>query len=144
MRDQIRRTTRARPCRSEVEAVEHAADTVTDTAEHVADAIADSLDAFAEALAERTDTLTEAGPDHHAHEHHRQHVHAEVAARVRGVRGTTVPVRSPLRSDHDLADVGLRAGTHPLGVERARGYVTDRKSTRLNSSHVAISYAVFC
>src|SRR5690625_6851358 len=23
-------------------------------------------------------------------------------------------------------------------------YVTDRKSTRLNSSHVAISYAVFC
>src|SRR5690625_5349371 len=26
----------------------------------------------------------------------------------------------------------------------ARGVVTDRKSTRLNSSHVAISYAVFC
>src|SRR5690625_5733884 len=24
------------------------------------------------------------------------------------------------------------------------GYTTDRKSTRLNSSHVAISYAVFC
>src|SRR5690625_6980592 len=24
------------------------------------------------------------------------------------------------------------------------GYVKDRKSTRLNSSHVAISYAVFC
>src|SRR5690606_40115755 len=25
-----------------------------------------------------------------------------------------------------------------------RGHVTDRKSTRLNSSHVKISYAVFC
>src|SRR5437660_6177653 len=30
----------------------------------------------------------------------------------------------------------------PYEVRRARG--GDRKSTRLNSSHVAISYAVFC
>src|SRR5207253_9586521 len=29
-------------------------------------------------------------------------------------------------------------------AERLRGAVLDRKSTRLNSSHVAISYAVFC
>src|SRR5690625_1102280 len=28
--------------------------------------------------------------------------------------------------------------------EEAKGSVLDRKSTRLNSSHVAISYAVFC
>src|SRR5207253_9419402 len=28
--------------------------------------------------------------------------------------------------------------------ERRRGRASDRKSTRLNSSHVAISYAVFC
>src|SRR5207245_8994100 len=27
---------------------------------------------------------------------------------------------------------------------RQRGYVADRKSTRLNSSHGSISYAVFC
>src|SRR5256885_4159490 len=27
---------------------------------------------------------------------------------------------------------------------RARGSATDRKSTRLNSSHLVISYAVFC
>src|SRR5690606_41895041 len=27
---------------------------------------------------------------------------------------------------------------------RSAGYSTDRKSTRLNSSHVKISYAVFC
>src|SRR5690625_5468111 len=29
-------------------------------------------------------------------------------------------------------------------VARVRGVEPDRKSTRLNSSHVAISYAVFC
>src|SRR5690606_40389158 len=30
-------------------------------------------------------------------------------------------------------------------LQKARGYgITDRKSTRLNSSHVKISYAVFC
>src|SRR5438067_4545488 len=29
----------------------------------------------------------------------------------------------------------------PLAIS---GYVADRKSTRLNSSHVSISYAVFC
>src|SRR5690625_6854753 len=40
--------------------------------------------------------------------------------------------------DDELVLEGLRAG--------ARGYLLkeDRKSTRLNSSHVAISYAVFC
>src|SRR5690606_40237277 len=27
---------------------------------------------------------------------------------------------------------------------RDKGFITDRKSTRLNSSHVKISYAVFC
>src|SRR5690625_5561689 len=36
--------------------------------------------------------------------------------------------------------------THPVEVARilARLRMEDRKSTRLNSSHVAISYAVFC
>src|SRR5256885_11331868 len=44
--------------------------------------------------------------------------------------------------------VGLGArGTHgrALGaVEDAELYAADRKSTRLNSSHLVISYAVFC
>src|SRR5690625_5773276 len=31
-----------------------------------------------------------------------------------------------------------------VGAVDERGYHRDRKSTRLNSSHVAISYAVFC
>src|SRR5690625_5560376 len=39
-------------------------------------------------------------------------------------------------------------GGHPypikLASQRERNFTTDRKSTRLNSSHVAISYAVFC
>src|SRR5690625_6053246 len=33
---------------------------------------------------------------------------------------------------------------HSLINEYGRVYFSDRKSTRLNSSHVAISYAVFC
>src|SRR5690554_7506338 len=38
------------------------------------------------------------------------------------------------------------AGTVTVSAPRARGAltVTDRKSTRLNSSHVRTSYAVFC
>src|SRR5215510_2245181 len=32
----------------------------------------------------------------------------------------------------------------PQRAEPCRGPCSDRKSTRLNSSHVAISYAVFC
>src|SRR5438270_2823893 len=33
---------------------------------------------------------------------------------------------------------------HLISVERFRWIVEDRKSTRLNSSHSQISYAVFC
>src|SRR5690554_7603841 len=40
---------------------------------------------------------------------------------------------------------GLRGRGHPAGGGRtASGPPLDRKSTRLNSSHVRISYAVFC
>src|SRR3712207_7380631 len=45
-------------------------------------------------------------------------------------------------------DVGVRVrdrGEHPLGHRGGvRAQVGDRKSTRLNSSHANISYAVFC
>src|SRR5690625_6919133 len=37
-----------------------------------------------------------------------------------------------------------RALTHVQLVAEGNGKDEDRKSTRLNSSHVAISYAVFC
>src|SRR3712207_8957670 len=36
----------------------------------------------------------------------------------------------------------LAEGVHPVSLERAA--TQDRKSTRLNSSHANISYAVFC
>src|SRR3712207_7731137 len=44
----------------------------------------------------------------------------------------------PRRSDVARPDAYGRGMTHP------GGFNTDRKSTRLNSSHANISYAVFC
>src|SRR5437660_3135083 len=41
-------------------------------------------------------------------------------------------------------DAKLMAELMPLLKQRDLFFVEDRKSTRLNSSHVAISYAVFC
>src|SRR5438309_7991549 len=40
--------------------------------------------------------------------------------------------------------VALVALTQWLGLYVAAAFYTDRKSTRLNSSHSSISYAVFC
>src|SRR3712207_8021111 len=41
-------------------------------------------------------------------------------------------------------DVEALLDASPLTVERLTTYYEDRKSTRLNSSHANISYAVFC
>src|SRR5947199_10860453 len=58
--------------------------------------------------------------------------------------------RGPLRTDrltvaqgrcHPHLDAADRCRDGPLALGRAAG---DRKSTRLNSSHLGISYAVFC
>src|SRR5436305_11866357 len=43
-----------------------------------------------------------------------------------------------------LCGSGIWGGGHPGERRRARRPILDRKSTRLNSSHVRISYAVFC
>src|SRR5690606_2747746 len=46
---------------------------------------------------------------------------------------------------HSLLDGALRLGVQELAVRGGREAArVDRKSTRLNSSHVKISYAVFC
>src|SRR2546426_7717442 len=37
-----------------------------------------------------------------------------------------------------------KGGQYPLPVTEGAPHVRDRKSTRLNSSHLVISYAVFC
>src|SRR5688572_32297576 len=56
----------------------------------------------------------------------------------RGIRGGPVPRRTlDLRGRR-----GARGGLGRGAVDRVRG--PDRKSTRLNSSHSQISYAVFC
>src|SRR3712207_9312045 len=59
-------------------------------------------------------------------------------------------VRHPRRASADRASAGsegvrprCRGRGHP-GQHRARTRPGDRKSTRLNSSHANISYAVFC
>src|SRR5690606_40329637 len=64
---------------------------------------------------------------------HRLRAHGRAAAALR--RG-----RLPDRREADRA--GGRGG--PAGSLRAAVPRRDRKSTRLNSSHVKISYAVFC
>src|SRR5438034_8185600 len=47
--------------------------------------------------------------------------------------------------DHaKLEDVPALAGVITTGESLARAFWRDRKSTRLNSSHTVISYAVFC
>src|SRR5437870_8195765 len=60
-------------------------------------------------------------------------------------RSTLFPYTTLFRSrgrrhDRRGGPLGGRRGGGPGGVVAQR----DRKSTRLNSSHVAISYAVFC
>src|SRR5207253_10198688 len=55
------------------------------------------------------------------------------AAKIRGTGTSTDP--------YQLIASGITLASHGLMAFRAKG---DRKSTRLNSSHVAISYAVFC
>src|SRR5690349_24185173 len=47
---------------------------------------------------------------------------------------------SPMPTTHD----GSGRSAEPLRVRTFAGEPRDRKSTRLNSSHVEISYAVFC
>src|SRR5699024_11358804 len=52
-------------------------------------------------------------------------------------------LRIPLIVGTGTAYITL-ADTLVAGSYRLRAYTQDRKSTRLNSSHVSISYAVFC
>src|SRR5437868_8893922 len=59
----------------------------------------------------------------------------------RSVRRTAIADREIIGDVHQRRDRplprGLEPALHPFGRR-------DRKSTRLNSSHVSISYAVFC
>src|SRR3712207_7689583 len=70
-------------------------------------------------------------------------------------RSTLFPYTTLFRSGHAVLEHGYPLDAHPegeplhaLGVVARLGdvaeHVRDRKSTRLNSSHANISYAVFC
>src|SRR5256885_10558928 len=81
--------------------------------------------------------------------------------RMRLLGATVVPVESGSRTlkdalneamrdwvanvDNTFYIIGTVAGPHPYpAMVRDFQKVIDRKSTRLNSSHLVISYAVFC
>src|SRR5256885_8571518 len=63
-------------------------------------------------------------------------------------RSTLFPYTTLFRSDRARSGAGVPRsllaphGARPVGA--VRGGDRDRKSTRLNSSHLVISYAVFC
>src|SRR5438445_5265255 len=57
-------------------------------------------------------------------------------------RSTLFPYTTLFRSDRFVRDD--RTDPVPLVLPQALGPQLDRKSTRLNSSHANISYAVFC
>src|SRR5256885_2919783 len=63
-------------------------------------------------------------------------------------RSTLFPYTTLFRSDHRSRHAGdgiLRTGAGPCRqASPLAGHREDRKSTRLNSSHLVISYAVFC
>src|SRR6266498_4580966 len=61
-----------------------------------------------------------------------------LATRLRRGGRQVVTVELP---DRGTDDIDVSAGTVARAVDATRA---DRKSTRLNSSHVRISYAVFC
>src|SRR5689334_24819769 len=66
-------------------------------------------------------------------------------------RSTLFPYTTLFRSEEaglvveaHRAERRLRAARHVAGREQLAALLLDRKSTRLNSSHSSISYAVFC
>src|SRR5688500_19987585 len=67
-------------------------------------------------------------------------------------RSTLFPYTTLFRSGDGVADLHLAAGGRQCGLGYVDGCAqwmlggaaADRKSTRLNSSHLVISYAVFC
>src|SRR5947207_7593286 len=60
-------------------------------------------------------------------------------------RSTLFPYTTLFRSQHEPRSGGrLRAGEPARAADPRCAPPVDRKSTRLNSSHTVISYAVFC
>src|SRR5690606_16419377 len=62
---------------------------------------------------------------------------------LRGARRRWIVAR-PLHQIRTVHSSPGNPNAHFVSLKRAGAWVRDRKSTRLNSSHVKISYAVFC
>src|SRR5690625_5972230 len=61
-----------------------------------------------------------------------------------GLRAETSSSHASARLSSSRRCSSGRSDSMETGAREPRRCVADRKSTRLNSSHVAISYAVFC
>src|SRR5690625_7069326 len=61
----------------------------------------------------------------------------------RAVAAESLPVGGEGLAAHGVLQIGRQVGQRLEHVGVFKDFI-DRKSTRLNSSHVAISYAVFC
>src|SRR5260221_7746843 len=57
---------------------------------------------------------------------------------------SSLPTGGPLQTASPRRSTNAPTNTPPGSAPTARGRCLDRKSTRLNSSHTVISYAVFC
>src|SRR5690625_6817914 len=79
--------------------------------------------------------------------HHLEQGHFDIAqvnaGRSHALEGN-VAIEGRARRDGIGNDVHLKIILRQRGRGLPHAHVRDRKSTRLNSSHVAISYAVFC
>src|SRR5690625_6274036 len=58
--------------------------------------------------------------------------------------GKRISAQQRIKEIIELAKLAEQAGVNFFSVGESHQAYLDRKSTRLNSSHVAISYAVFC
>src|SRR5207249_7151399 len=113
--------------------------------EHLAGHIAEQAAAEPDDPGETVHEMGEqAGPpdDDGEREPDAEHDEHEVAVRRRGDRQHVVEAHRHVGDDDDPDR--LPEGSAVPGAAVAAGDDEDRKSTRLNSSHVSISYAVFC
>src|SRR3712207_7411541 len=62
----------------------------------------------------------------------------------RSVQPLAEPDPTPLPAEHVLGEVAAVLQEREQGLALPPAEAADRKSTRLNSSHANISYAVFC
>src|SRR2546426_5747908 len=79
---------------------------------------------------------------------HSMHTRAECAGPGIQFPGPTKPIHTPAQGMPGRLFLSIRKTTSFLSLQEVRALIIlaelDRKSTRLNSSHLVISYAVFC